>query len=291
MAKSKKSKPAAARRTRAYPVYVFSKPFFAPPNAPGTYVQNGENAPSLTKGTDFGTVNDGAGSRTDFNLNNQGDAIVTLTGTPKVQIVADGPGFWAGIEESEVEVKPHTGKHFVVRFERKRPGEVRATVKVPYRVTGATAYTFTIRGHGVFGHAEVYGNGFAIADGEVNPNLHKNTDIGTVPLNGSRTVEFEVRNTGEGPLRAKGVEVKGAHAREFSYESHPGEYIKPGGTWHFGIKFRPKAVGVRTAVVNLTTTDPDNTMFVFAIQGTGEPRTRQVPPARSGRVRRPPAPA
>jgi hypothetical protein len=121
---------------------------------------------------------------------------------------------------------------------------------------------------------EVRGDGQIIADGDVTPSLDDHTHFGTAAVSsGQVTRTFSIANAGTVPLQLIGaspVTLSGPHAADFTIASQPGLLtLNPGQTTTFGVRFQPGAAGLRSAVIQIASNDPDEHPYDFAIAGTG----------------------
>lgn len=114
----------------------------------------------------------------------------------------------------------------------------------------------------------VEGNGNSITSGDTIPGSADNTNFGTAN-SGTPSVDrvFTVRNTGTAPLSIIMPPLSGADAAQFSVAVSIGGVLSPGASVPFTLRYDPQAVGTHTALVSLTTNDPDENPFTFAIRG------------------------
>jgi hypothetical protein len=117
---------------------------------------------------------------------------------------------------------------------------------------------------------DVLGNGVSITNGDNTPSVTDFTDFGTTPIGTPITRTFTISNTGSGNLKIKlPLTITGANASNFTITTQPSATIINGGSSNFTISFNPSSVGVKNAVLNLTSNDCDEENFTFSIQGTG----------------------
>lgn len=125
----------------------------------------------------------------------------------------------------------------------------------------------------------VTGNSTLITDSDITPSTADHTDFGSAQItSGSVTRTYSVQNSGDGTLTLGSVTITGTHAADFIVTAQPAASVAAGGSTTFQITFDPSAAGVRSATVNLTTNDGDESAFDFAIQGlgTGLPSPGQI---------------
>lgn len=119
--------------------------------------------------------------------------------------------------------------------------------------------------------------GVSIVSGDATPASTDGTRFGGVSIDGAGTGGFIVRqftifNSGNRRLNLTGaprVAISGPHAPEFVVVSQPAGFVAANRSLSFSIRFNPADVGVRRAVVTITTNDVDERAYTFAIDGTG----------------------
>jgi hypothetical protein len=95
------------------------------------------------------------------------------------------------------------------------------------------------------------------------------TDFGGVLLNQPSVLTYTVRNTGSGDLTDLAVQVTGTHAADFVAGTPGTSTLSPGGFTTFDVTFTPSALGVRSAAIELTSSDPVDGAFTVALAGVG----------------------
>jgi hypothetical protein len=119
------------------------------------------------------------------------------------------------------------------------------------------------------------GNGTTIISGDTTPNLSDYTSFGPMTITpsallGNLTRQYSIANHGDAALVLNGlVHLRGVNPLDFKIMSSPPAMIDAGSSASFTIAFSPRAVGLRTALVSITSNDPAIPMFTFEIQGTG----------------------
>lgn len=121
------------------------------------------------------------------------------------------------------------------------------------------------------------GNGNSIADGDTTPSIADNTDFGNVEVATNEFKQFRIRNDTSncGYIDLFGgpdfVQISGSHASDFSVANQPDDsniqFNDANPT--FRVRFKPSELGLRTATVTFFTNDPNESVYTFAIQGTG----------------------
>ena len=116
------------------------------------------------------------------------------------------------------------------------------------------------------------GNGQAIAKGDATPSTSDHTDFGGTLTAGSNTVvrTFEILNDGLAPLTGISADVdSGAPAGAFSVTSTPDATLASGVFSIFNVTFDPAANGIQSSTVTVTSDQPLDSPYSFAIQGEG----------------------
>ena len=119
------------------------------------------------------------------------------------------------------------------------------------------------------------GNGSSIANGDMVPDLADSTDFGDAGIGFTRLGSFTISNAGDALLHLDGTpRVAISGSTSFSVSTEPSSSVPvDGGSTTFTIEFSPLSSGVESAVVSISSDDPDENPFTFAISGTGvDPR-------------------
>lgn len=120
---------------------------------------------------------------------------------------------------------------------------------------------------------DVLGNLLSIASGDATPSLNDHTHFNTAHLTGGTvTRTFTIKNLGDTQLNLVGspvVEIIGTNASDFTVVLQPGAAVDPAGSVTFDVTFDPSAIGSRTATVRIANDDSDESLYEFAISGTG----------------------
>jgi hypothetical protein len=115
----------------------------------------------------------------------------------------------------------------------------------------------------------VTGNSLCITDGDNTPSLTDFTDFGQ-QLDATPVVRtFTIQNTGTGTLNITGSAITGANAGDFTITTPPASSVAPAGSTTIQVSFLAGALGARTATLEITSDDGDESPFNFSIQGTG----------------------
>lgn len=141
-------------------------------------------------------------------------------------------------------------------------GATRASVALPagpFTITAAAPW-ITVLG----------ANGGAIPDGDVTPTAADGTDFGGALVSGG-TVDrsFTITNSGSLSLTVSNATLSGAHASDFSVTASPAGTVASGAATTFTVRFDPSASGVRTATVEVASSDATRNPYDFTVVGTG----------------------
>ncbi|MCP5536332.1 MAG: choice-of-anchor D domain-containing protein [Akkermansiaceae bacterium] len=127
----------------------------------------------------------------------------------------------------------------------------------------------------------ISGNGQPVQSGTSASLEANHTYFGSGEINlftQSRT--FTISNDGTTDLTLSGapiVTLTGTHAADFSVTLQPATNpISAGNQTTFSINFAPTGLGARDATVHISSDDPDEASYAFAISGTGIPNTPDI---------------
>lgn len=124
----------------------------------------------------------------------------------------------------------------------------------------------------------ITGRGAAITNGSAATSTNNYTDFGSVEAfwdKDSQTRIYSIENRTNTALNLTGnplIALSGANAADFSVDSLPVGSVAAYGVTTFKITFRPGAIGERTALVTVNSTDTSASPYTFAIKGTGYER-------------------
>lgn len=90
-------------------------------------------------------------------------------------------------------------------------------------------------------------------------------DFGAVPSGDSADLQFMIRSSGNTDLTGIAVTVTGANASEVTVGNLGFTSIQPSGSNSFNVSFRPGGPGLRTAVLRITSSDPDENPFLVTL--------------------------
>jgi len=222
-------------------------------------IENGDDTPWLSDGTDFGIVALGGVpiSRT-FLVRNEGNATLTL-GT------VTAPTGFTVTEDLAPSLDPRMSDTFTVELDTAVAGAKTGDISFINDDTDENPFNFTISGV-VTDEAEVtvLGNGVAVSDGDTTPSTDDHTNVGSVVLGAapiSRT--FTVRNDGALPLVLGPVLVP----EGFTLIEGLSSNLLPGDSDTFTVRLETTVAGIKHGDLSFSTNDSDENPFTFCITG------------------------
>lgn len=206
-----------------------------------------------------------------FEIQNLGNANLVLTGaSPYVFLGGANPGDFAISSAPATPVTPSTSSNFNITFTPTAAGIRTATVTVYSNDADEATYTFNIQGNGDGNEIDVFGNGVSIPSGSATASTTNHTQFGNVNVTtGSATQTFAVFNTGGLSLTVSSVTITGPDAAHFTVTTSPVGTLPGGTSNNLVIVFDPSSAGVKNATVTINNNDLDESVYTFAIQGTG----------------------
>ncbi|MBS3776733.1 MAG: choice-of-anchor D domain-containing protein [Bacteroidales bacterium] len=93
-------------------------------------------------------------------------------------------------------------------------------------------------------------------------------DFGSVPVGNLATEQLLLQNTGERQLNISSVNISGPNVSLFHCSNKCG-VISPEGSCTIDLTFQPQSVGPKSAVLEISSNDPDQPVFSVSLRGTG----------------------
>ena len=112
----------------------------------------------------------------------------------------------------------------------------------------------------------------AIQNGDSTASITDGSSYGKVRIGQSSTHSFSISNMGSSVLKLTGtplVRITGPHASDFEVMSQPSATIASGSSSNFQLRFKPSAVGLRSASISIANDDSDENPYTFVLQGEG----------------------
>jgi len=240
----------------------------------GLAIMNGDTSPRGLDHTSFGRVRQDDQTRTrTYTIVNSGSGTL---GIDSISIFGrDASNFV--VLDSVTSVAAGESATFRVRFDPDGLGNRRANVQIDSNDSDDSAYTFRVRGNGTnngpgSGEGEITVAGLMlIQDGDTTPSVPEGTNFGRVNVDQSRTRTFTITNSGSGVLNLVGpfVQITGNGAARFTILEMPDTSLAAGESTTFVVQFNPLAGGLRRAMVEIHSSDADESIFNFDIMGRG----------------------
>ncbi len=280
-------------------VYGGSPPSLISYNSTSFGVYSGGN------GTDFGPVSITGSVALPFTILNSGNAPLNLTGpipgSPDLVVILDSTGnpstdFICNSSQEPTSLQPTSPisvlAPFQITFHPTTPGLHTATVYILSNDCSHDLYIFHIQGKGdgpaIIVRDTLLPNDI-IAKGDLSPTPADHTDFGSAALNVNGGLNsFDIVNLGNTPLNINSIEIRndiGTQPNDFLVFNRPPPLlyvvanfpnttpaiVLPGlsNRKSFTVLFLPIAPGLRTAHIEITTNDPLNPSYIFAVQGNG----------------------
>jgi alpha-tubulin suppressor-like RCC1 family protein len=254
---------------------IYGKPLVSKIGVKGNSIDiaHDDTTPSMGDHTDFvgANVANGTVVRT-FTIRNWEYLPLNLTGSPKVEISGLHASEFTVTTQPASPVSPFTGANtFQITFDPAALGERSAVVSIASDDPDLPAFSFNILGRGVDPELVIeQPAGTGLAENELR-------DFRKVPVGAGKNLTFTVKNTGAAGSQLKdfSTTLDGASAGDFSVTTSPVAPVDgPSGLTTFTVRFSPTAPGIKTAVLHLVSSDPDDSPF--DIQLTGEGATHAV---------------
>jgi hypothetical protein len=236
-------------------------------------INNGDLAPSTFDFSDFGPVAYNGSRTVTFAIHNLGSQILSLTGTPLIQISGADSDMFTVTTPPPNQISVNSNRLFAIRFNGTEVGEFQANITVLNNDLANGEYVFAIKATVLAPNMQVRFNsisGQIIENGDDEPGVNKGTDYGIVAVNGSKSHTFYVRNLNGGVLSLIGtprVQKSGADAGMFSVTTIPALNIGAGSSSIMRIAYQPKAMGVHEVTIVIPTNEPGKNPYAFTIKG------------------------
>lgn len=258
-------------------------------------ILSGDTTPSVAEGTNYGIHNPPSsygipapGANTQiitYIIQNLGGLPLNVT-----NITITGPNaanFVVGAITLPVTLSPLTQTNFVITFDPTFVGTAYAIVSIYSNDSDENPYTFYIQGDGYLPVPEIgmkenspgiitsIINGSAVFS-TLNNTLFTNQLVGGTGQN----LQYKILNEAVGGgstaqvlLTAPSpyITIGGVNPSDFTLTAiiPIANYINPGNSRTFEIKFLPTAPGVRTATISIPNNDSDENPYTFQVKGTG----------------------
>jgi PKD repeat protein len=207
---------------------------------------------------DFGSivVGQSATSQT-INIMNDGSANLSvtglsLTGPNSAEFGLGGPGSFV--------LTPGASQDVQVNFTPGSVGSKSASLLIASDDPDEPSVQVSLQGTGALLEPDI----------SVTPTLH---DFGSVPVTQSGSQSFVVRNDGTSALNVTSTTLTGPDAADFGVSNGGAFNLTPGASRNVQVSFNPSSEGAKSAVLELASDDPDESLIVVNLSGTGTPIT------------------
>ena len=230
-------------------------------------ILNGDTAPQLADGTDFGSVIIGEPGTSTFTIENLGDQELTVS---NIQVSGpDAADF--SLDITSAAIPGLTSTDFVVTFSPSTLGSKGATIQIANDDSDESTYSFDITGLATAPDINVQGNSTDISIGDTTPDAADGTDFGTIPLGTPAVQSFTIQNTGDAELTVNEINISGADAADFTISNITlPATIAISGDETFDLTFNPAALGTSVASIEIVSNDFDESSFTFDVTGVAQ---------------------
>ncbi len=236
-------------------------------------IPSGDPSPSIVDGTDFESVEviGGFTATQEFVIYNIGTDDLVLGGVPIISISGANSSDFTVISNPATLVAPSSTVAFTIEFNPAGSGLREASISIGNSDQNESPYTFDIQGTGVTTpEMSVAGNSVNISNGDASPALSDSTQFGDVDISsGLKMVTYTISNSGNTSLTVGTISFSGAHASDFSVTTSPAPTVNTGNSTTFVVQFDPSSIGARNATLSIANSDPDESPYLFDIQGNG----------------------
>ncbi|QSE99058.1 choice-of-anchor D domain-containing protein [Fulvivirga lutea] len=233
-------------------------------------IANGDDTPDTSDGTDIGPITIGFTSGTAFDIQNLGEA--TLTVSEFVVGGANASEFSINAITTPAVILGGESTSFDVLFTPVVSGTRTATITIISDDPEDGSFTFTVAALGQTpGDINIQGGGIDIVNGDDTPDAGDNTDFGTVTVGLSASTVYTIQNTGDLGLNVSSVTISGTNASDYTISDITTPFDIDGGlSTTFTVTFNPSSAGARVATIEVISNDSDEGTYTFDISGIGE---------------------
>ena len=244
----------------------------------GNAIVAGDDQPSSSTGTNFGSVLTGDSLIRSYQIANLGQEDLQLSGSPSlVAISGTNAADFTVVSMPQALLAPGATTTFDIEFSPSANGDRDAVIRVDNNDLSNPFFQFAIGGNGAATPVpaiEVTGNGLLIPSGDISPRSEDSTFYGSVDFasGASITHTFLVVNSGSADLSLTGtpaVQISGPAASDYTVTQQPSALIAAGSNSQFVLEFDPSATGDRSATVSIASDDANFNPYTFDVQGFG----------------------
>ncbi len=216
---------------------------------------------------DFGAVVVGQSSgNITFTIENTGNAILNLTGTPKIVKSGANAGDFTITETLPATINASGSATFNINFMPSGRGARTAQISIANNDSNENPYIINLIGAGIAPEINLKQNTTSIANAG-------SFDFGAfVVSQSSGNITFTIENTGNVILNLTGspkIVKSGTHANDFTITESLPATVNANGSVTFTINFTPSSVGTRTAQISIANNDSDENPYIVNLTGVG----------------------
>ncbi|WP_395052633.1 choice-of-anchor D domain-containing protein [Flavobacterium sp.] len=229
-------------------------------------IVDGDNSPTLTDWTEFGSTSIGFPITRTFTIQNTGITnlnigAITFSG-------ANASDYTVTVLPSSI-ILPGGFTTFTVAFSPLIVQGSAAILSIANNDSNENPYDFELKATGVSPEINFQGNLNNIADADTSPVITDWTDFGSTNTGTTITRTFTIQNTSNFPLSIGAITFTGINATDFIVTTLPSASIAALSNTTFVVSFTPSAIGLRTATISIVNNDSNENPYDFSIQGTG----------------------
>jgi endo-1,4-beta-D-glucanase Y len=239
-------------------------------SGPEMNVKVGAASYATASSYDFGSSNVGAAvGPVTFTIENTGNAILNLSGTPKVVLSGtNAADFTVTQTATTATVAATTGTTtFTISFNPSASGARSASISIANDDANENPYVVNLTGTGTAPEINVKAAAATVAS--AGSYDFGSSNVGTA----TAATTFTIENLGTSNLTLTGtpkVSIAGTNAADFTIvQTGVSSPVAAAGNTTFTITFNPGATGSRTAAITITNNDSDEGSYVINLTGTG----------------------
>lgn len=232
----------------------------------GTDITSGDTSPSLSDGTDFGTIDINSGSNANtFTIENTGTSVLNIS---SINLNGDHSSDFS-LGTVPTSVAGFSSETFEVTFDPSGAGLRAADISIVNDDSDENPFTFDIHGEGEnLSEITVSGNGVEITDGTTATSTTDHTYFGnTVGSALERT--YTIANEAIASANLTGISVSVSPSTDFFVSVSPATTLTPGNSTTFTVSFLPSArASSIAATVTVKSNDINEDPYTFIVEGS-----------------------
>ncbi|HKX85690.1 MAG TPA: choice-of-anchor D domain-containing protein, partial [Flavobacterium sp.] len=239
-----------------------------------TTITDGDNIPSITDDTDFGTTTTSTNVVKTYTIQNTGTANLSVTNVA----MNTGSVFTVGGITLPATIPASGSTTFTVTFNSASTGTFNDTVVVTSNDADETTYNYDVTATipaGSSPEINIQGNSTTIADGDVTPAIADDTDFGTTTTSTNVVKTYTIQNTGTANLSVTNVAMNTGSVFTVGGITLP-ETVLPGASTTFTVTFNSAATGTFTDTVLVTSDDADEATYNYNVTATIPAATPEI---------------